>query len=206
MRPRARASRTQLPSCSTGCLGATRWAAGRDRPGRCESADRTRRVRRGRWAHRAAGRRRCSTDRRARVSEQRTIAIDGERISDAGPRSCSASGAKTVSFIFQTFNLFPGLTALENVQFGVDVSGRRRDHDRARATLAEVGLADRLHHFPRQLSGGEQQRVAIARALATGNRLDAGRRADRRARLPDRGSRSSSCSMRRHIAGSPCSS
>jgi putative ABC transport system ATP-binding protein len=51
----------------------------------------------------------------------------------------------------------------------VDVTGHRRDRDRARATLDEVGLGDRLDHFPHQLSGGEQQRVAIARALATGN-------------------------------------
>jgi putative ABC transport system ATP-binding protein len=71
-----------------------------------------------------------------------------------------------VSFVFQTFNLFPTLTALENVEFGVDVA----DSDRSAAdVLAEVGLQDRLHHFPSQLSGGEQQRVAIARALATGN-------------------------------------
>ena len=75
--------------------------------------------------------------------------------------------AHTVSFIFQTFNLFPGLTALENVQFGVDVSGRRIAE--AADVLERVGLGARLHSFQHQLSGGEQQRVAIARALATGN-------------------------------------
>ncbi|MGZ6994786.1 MAG: ABC transporter ATP-binding protein, partial [Acidimicrobiia bacterium] len=100
-----------------------------------------------------------------------TIIIDGKRISDAGTAELFRFRRETVSFIFQTFNLFPGLTALENVQFGVDVSGRRAEHDRARATLAEVGLGERLDHFPQQLSGGEQQRVAIARALATGNPL-----------------------------------
>ncbi len=98
-----------------------------------------------------------------------TILIDGKRISESSRSELFRFRRETVSFIFQTFNLFPGLTALENVQFGVDVSGRRHEHDRARATLAEVGLGDRLHHFPQQLSGGEQQRVAIARALATGN-------------------------------------
>ncbi len=98
-----------------------------------------------------------------------TIIIDGKRISEAGTSELFRFRRETVSFIFQTFNLFPGLTALENVQFGVDVSGRHVDHDRARSTLAEVGLGDRIHHFPQQLSGGEQQRVAIARALATGN-------------------------------------
>jgi putative ABC transport system ATP-binding protein len=74
-----------------------------------------------------------------------------------------------VSFIFQTFNLLPGLTAWENVEFGADVAGRPHARDRAREALAAVGLDERLDHFPYQLSGGEQQRVAIARALATEN-------------------------------------
>jgi putative ABC transport system ATP-binding protein len=98
-----------------------------------------------------------------------SIVIDGKRISDASRSELFRFRRETVSFVFQTFNLFPGLTALENVQFGVDVTGHRHDHERARATLGEVGLGDRLDHFPHQLSGGEQQRVAIARALATGN-------------------------------------
>jgi putative ABC transport system ATP-binding protein len=75
---------------------------------------------------------------------------------------------ETVSFIFQGFNLFPGLTALENVQFAVDASGAT-DRGRARQVLKQVGIAERADQFPHQLSGGEQQRVAIARALATGN-------------------------------------
>jgi putative ABC transport system ATP-binding protein len=76
---------------------------------------------------------------------------------------------ESVSFIFQTFNLFPTLTALENVRFGAEVAGRDEADALARAMLERVGLADRAQHFPAQLSGGEQQRVAIARALATGN-------------------------------------
>jgi len=76
---------------------------------------------------------------------------------------------ETVSFIFQTFNLFPSLTALENVQFVLDMSRTPDSAARAAQVLADVGLGDRLHHFPHELSGGEQQRVAIARALATGN-------------------------------------
>ena len=76
---------------------------------------------------------------------------------------------ETVSFIFQTFNLFPSLTALENVQFVLDMAGVKNSADRARDVLASVGLGDRVNHFPHELSGGEQQRVAIARALATGN-------------------------------------
>lgn len=75
----------------------------------------------------------------------------------------------SVSFIFQTFNLLPGLTARENVHFGADVAGRTDAARRAERALADVGLDARLDHFPHQLSGGEQQRVAIARALATGN-------------------------------------
>lgn len=73
-----------------------------------------------------------------------------------------------VSFIFQSFNIFPGLTARENVQFGIDAAGRD-DAPSADDVLERVGLGDRAAHFPHELSGGEQQRVAIARALATGN-------------------------------------
>jgi putative ABC transport system ATP-binding protein len=94
------------------------------------------------------------------------VTIGGRALAGASRSQLFALRRQTVSFVFQTFNLFPMLTALENVQFGVDVSGSTRD---PAAVLAEVGLGDRLHHFPNQLSGGEQQRVAIARALATAN-------------------------------------
>ncbi|MGQ0432469.1 MAG: ABC transporter ATP-binding protein [Microthrixaceae bacterium] len=79
---------------------------------------------------------------------------------------------ETVSFVFQSFNLFPTLTALENVQCGAEISRKVRDA-RARSidVLGQVGLGDRLHHYPSELSGGEQQRVAVARALVTGNPL-----------------------------------
>ena len=80
-----------------------------------------------------------------------------------------APTSETVSFIFQTFNLFPALSARENVEFGADAAGRERPREVAAEMLERVGLADRLVHFPHELSGGEQQRVAIARALATGN-------------------------------------
>jgi putative ABC transport system ATP-binding protein len=74
---------------------------------------------------------------------------------------------ESVGFVFQSFNLFPSLTALENVQFVIDVVGKRNGGGRLAAEILEiVGLGDRLDHFPHQLSGGEQQRVAIARALA----------------------------------------
>ncbi|MFA5885576.1 MAG: ABC transporter ATP-binding protein [Acidimicrobiia bacterium] len=102
------------------------------------------------------------------VPSEGTITIAGHAITGAGHPDLFRFRRETVSFVFQTFNLFPTLTALENVQFAIDVT-RRRDHTAAAAILERVGLGDRLAHFPGQLSGGEQQRVAIARALATGN-------------------------------------
>ncbi len=98
-----------------------------------------------------------------------TIRILGEDITGASRAELFAFRRRTVSFIFQTFNLFPALTALENVEFGADVSGRGDAREVAAATLERVGLGARGGHFPHELSGGEQQRVAIARALATRN-------------------------------------
>jgi len=99
------------------------------------------------------------------------VIIDGNDITGASRRELFAYRRAIVSFIFQTFNLFPGLTARENVEFGIDVSRGKHDHHLADKVLHDVGLGERLDHFPNQLSGGEQQRVAIARALATGSRL-----------------------------------
>jgi putative ABC transport system ATP-binding protein len=77
-----------------------------------------------------------------------------------------------VGFVFQSFLLLPGLTALENVMLPLELDGVGRDTpDRALQALARVGLEDRARHYPRQLSGGEQQRVAIARAFAPGPRV-----------------------------------
>lgn len=97
------------------------------------------------------------------------IVIAGSDITSASRRALFAFRRHTVSFIFQTFNLFPELSALENVEFGADVAGRADREGIARGVLERVGLGERVAHFPHELSGGEQQRVAIARALATGN-------------------------------------
>jgi putative ABC transport system ATP-binding protein len=98
-----------------------------------------------------------------------SVRLSGREIAGAARAERFGIRRREVSFVFQSFNLFPGLTALENVEFGADVARRSAAGDVARSVLSEVGLQDRLHHFPHQLSGGEQQRVAIARALATGN-------------------------------------
>jgi putative ABC transport system ATP-binding protein len=97
------------------------------------------------------------------------VEVAGRDITRASRRELSHFRRRSVSFIFQTFNLFPQLSALENVQFGADAAGRDGGRDAAAAMLDRVGLGARRNHFPHELSGGEQQRVAIARALCTGN-------------------------------------
>jgi putative ABC transport system ATP-binding protein len=94
------------------------------------------------------------------------ITVGGRDITSASRTELARFRRETVAFVFQTFNLFPGLTARENVEFGLAVA--KRDHGRraAVATLERVGLGHRHKHRPAELSGGEQQRVTIARALA----------------------------------------
>jgi putative ABC transport system ATP-binding protein len=98
-----------------------------------------------------------------------SIVVAGRDLTHASRAELFRFRRHTVSFIFQTFNLFPGLTALENVEFGVDIVHGADAPQVAARMLERVGLGERGRHFPHELSGGEQQRVAIARALATGN-------------------------------------
>jgi putative ABC transport system ATP-binding protein len=97
------------------------------------------------------------------------VEVAGRTLTSADRAELFEFRRKTVSFVFQAFNLFSELTALETVRFGAEIAGARGAVDRAVDLLSKVGLGERLHHYPHELSGGEQQRVAIARAMATGN-------------------------------------
>jgi len=97
--------------------------------------------------------------------------LDGTRIDTLDEDARAQRRAGTVGFVFQTFQLLAGFTALENVMLPAELAGRADAREQARETLARVGLAERLGHYPHQLSGGEQQRVAIARAFATRPRI-----------------------------------
>jgi putative ABC transport system ATP-binding protein len=95
-----------------------------------------------------------------------SIVIDGVDITTLGEDALARLRGSRIGFVFQSFHLLPSLTAFENVLVPIEIAGGADPVSRARALLAEVGLSDRGHHYPSQLSGGEQQRVAIARALA----------------------------------------
>ena len=94
------------------------------------------------------------------------IVIDGVDITRLTEDGLAQLRGRSIGFVFQFFHLVPSLTALENVLVPMEIAGRRDAGERAAALLDEVGLTDRAHHYPSQLSGGEQQRIAIARALA----------------------------------------
>lgn len=98
-----------------------------------------------------------------------TITVNGQKITNGSRINHFQYRRENIGFIFQTFNLFPSLTAQENVQFAVDMKGIKQSNGIAEKMLSAVGLGERMRHFPHELSGGEQQRVAIARALAMGN-------------------------------------
>jgi putative ABC transport system ATP-binding protein len=94
------------------------------------------------------------------------VVLDGVALSTLDQDGCAALRQRLLGFVFQSFQLLPALTALENVMLPLELAGADDAPARAREWLARVGLARRTTHYPRQLSGGEQQRVAIARAFA----------------------------------------
>ena len=98
------------------------------------------------------------------------VRLDGVEMSGLPEAERDRVRASKIGYIFQTFNLLPGFTALENVLLGM-AFGPGADRGHATALLKRVGLGDRLHYRPRQLSTGQQQRVAVARALANRPRL-----------------------------------
>ncbi len=99
------------------------------------------------------------------------VYINGIALTELDEDGRAGLRGEAVGFVFQAFQLLPSLTALENVMLPLELKGERNAAMLAREFLARVGLAHRLHHYPRQLSGGEQQRVALARAFVTHPRI-----------------------------------
>lgn len=95
-----------------------------------------------------------------------SVVVDGVDITALGEDELAKLRGEKIGFVFQFFHLIPSLTAYENVAVPMEIRGTPNPGARARALLEEVGLTGRAHHYPSQLSGGEQQRVALARALA----------------------------------------
>jgi putative ABC transport system ATP-binding protein len=100
-----------------------------------------------------------------------TITVAGVEITRLDEDALARFRRDTIGYVFQSFHLIPTLTAIENVMIPLELSGDGHALDRASALLADVGLGERAHHYPVQLSGGEQQRVAVARAVVHRPRL-----------------------------------
>jgi putative ABC transport system ATP-binding protein len=94
------------------------------------------------------------------------VTLDGTDLTRLSEDELARIRGRRIGIVFQSFHLVPTMTALENVALPLELAGRAGAFERAERELAIVGLGGRLHHYPAQLSGGEQQRVAIARALA----------------------------------------
>jgi len=108
------------------------------------------------------------------VPTKGTVKIDGQSLGDLTEDQRAVLRGEKIGFVFQTFQLIPTLTALENVLVPIELRGNgapRAAHRRAIELLERVGLGDRAHHYPAQLSGGEQQRVGLARAFASAPRI-----------------------------------
>lgn len=97
---------------------------------------------------------------------QGQVDLDGQALESLDENARARLRRQRVGFVFQSFHLLPSLTALENVMLALEIAGLDQARSRAVTALEQVGLAHRLAHYPRQMSGGEQQRVAIARAFA----------------------------------------
>jgi len=93
------------------------------------------------------------------------VEVDGVKLVALNEDALARFRGQRIGIVFQSFHLIPTMTALENVSAPLELAGANDANDRARAELEQVGLGDRLTHYPAQLSGGEQQRVALARAL-----------------------------------------
>ncbi|MCW1381537.1 ABC transporter ATP-binding protein [Novosphingobium sp. KCTC 2891] len=100
-----------------------------------------------------------------------TLLVDGQDFTVLNEDGLAAARRGRIGIVLQAFHLLPTMTALENVATPLELAGADGAMERARAELEAVGLGHRLHHYPAQLSGGEQQRVAIARALAPSPRI-----------------------------------
>ena len=99
------------------------------------------------------------------VPSSGSVLLDGRDLGSLSEDERARLRSETVGFVFQNFQLLPTLTAIENVMVPLELRGERQIRDVAASLLKKVGLAERLHHYPAQLSGGEQQRVALARAF-----------------------------------------
>ena len=101
------------------------------------------------------------------VPTEGEILLAGKPLSKMSEDERASLRAEHVGFVFQSFQLLESLTALENVMLPLELEGKKNARERSQELLARVGLSERTHHYPKQLSGGEQQRVAIARAFAS---------------------------------------
>lgn len=99
------------------------------------------------------------------------VILNGHNITQMDEEQRAILRGQLVGFVFQSFQLLPSLTALENVMLPIELKGDPEAKNKAKQLLERVGLGERWHHYPNQLSGGEQQRVAIARAFATEARI-----------------------------------
>ena len=105
------------------------------------------------------------------ISSSGEIILDGHELSLLDEEERAVLRGQLVGFVFQSFQLLPSLTALENVMLPIELKGDAAAREKAVDLLDRVGLTERWHHYPNQLSGGEQQRIAIARAFATEARI-----------------------------------